>query len=144
MIRPASTTSCYAPPHKVKAGEGLCPHLGRTHTGRQADELLKIRISLAPLVSDCHRPAPKSLPLPTLHTFPSTADNSCCIDRGHTGSWFPQNSPDTPWLGVRSEYFLTPVPAFLEPIEKLQRLGAVQRGAFESSKIIHSIFPSFS
>lgn len=53
---------------------------------------------------------------------------------------FPHSSPHTPLVGVRSDHFLPPVPGWPEAGRTLQRLGAVQHDAPESSER-HS-FPS--
>lgn len=71
--------------------------------------------------------------LPALHTVPSTAQNSCFLHTGHTGSTALCRHAFL-LVGVRSDHFLTPVPGLLEAGKTLQRLGAVQLKASESSE----------
>lgn len=71
--------------------------------------------------------------LPALHSVPSTAQNSCFLHTGHRGST-ALGRHAFPLVGVRSDHILTPVPGLLETGKTLQRLGAVQLEASESSE----------
>lgn len=69
--------------------------------------------------------------LPALHTVPNQL---LCTHRTHRRP-LPDSSPDTPLVGVRRDHhFLTPIPGLQEAGKILQRLGAVQHDASESSE----------